>query len=224
MHSRSAQRRLAIAGALTGLILGVSACSSETPAALPSPSGTDAMGSAPTSATATTTTVPATPSPTSGGGSSALPAGWVLCQNELRGSSMGYPGGWFTTELRPADKCSQFHPEEFTIPAGGEFPLTALNAVQTGVTVAQYVADATNPDFVTVNARSSTTVLGMATQKFETTSTGEGLYEAGTKVYGYAINRGGRAFVVWSSARPGEARYASWKTIVDQAVSTLRFL
>jgi hypothetical protein len=142
----------------------------------------------------------------------------------LRGTSMGYPGGWYTTQLTPAAKCSQFHPEEFTIPVNGEFPLTALNAGQTDETVAQYVSGATDAAFATVNHRSTTSVPGMTAEKFETTSNGEGLYEAGTKVYGYAINRGGRSFVVWTSAHPGESRFGSWKTIVDQAITTLRFL
>jgi hypothetical protein len=186
------------------------------------------MGSAPASSAPAATTPPsavttAAPSPT-GGGSAVLPAGWTLCQNVLRGSSMAYPGGWFTTELRPADRCSQFHPEAFTIPAAGEFPLTALNAVQTEESLAQYMAQATDPAFVTVTRRTSTTVLGLPAERFETNSLGEGLDELGTRVYGYAINRGGKAFVVWTVARAGETRYASWKTIVDQAVTTLRFL
>jgi len=34
---------------------------------------------------------------------------------------------------------------------------------------------------------------------------------------------GERAFVVRTAARPGEGRYAEWKSIVDVAKDTLRF-
>jgi hypothetical protein len=228
---RSVLRWLA-APAVGVLLVVLAACGASGPGAADAttpPPGSDSVGSAPP---------PSGPPPTTGSGGGggggggtptggppeALPASWRLCQNPSRGTSMGYPGDWFTTELRPAEKCSQFHPDEFTIPEAGEYPLTALNAVQTTQTPAAYVAAITDPMFATTLLREPTTVLGRAATRIETRSTGEGLYEAGTRWYGYVINRGGKAFVLFATAQPGETRYSSWKFVVDTAKGTLRFL
>ena len=121
-----ARHRLALMTALAAAFVVVAAgCaggSSGEAAPTTSPSPTAALGGAPSTAPTTPATTPA-PSPT--GESPALPAGWTLCQNPTRGSSMGYPGGWYTTSLRPAEKCSQFDPAAFTIPEAGEYPITA---------------------------------------------------------------------------------------------------
>jgi hypothetical protein len=137
---------------------------------------------------------------------------------------MGYPADWFTTSLTPADACSMFHPEPFTIPVAGEFPLVALNAVQTDESLATYQSHITDPMYFTTISVTSTTVLGMPAMKFETTSLGEGLDSPGTRRYGYIIDRSGRAFVIWTVARAGESRYNDWKFNVDIARGSLRFL
>jgi hypothetical protein len=197
-------------------------CSTSTPqAADPSSNAFD-------NATATT---PAATSPaasaTGGGGTTPvedLPASWKLCQNQLRGSSMGYPGDWFTTSLGASDKCSLFNETEFTIVQNAEYPLVAMSATQADAPLASYIADATNPADVTVQLKENTTVAGKAAVKFETTSLGQGLYDAGTRFYGYAIDRGTRTFVLMTVAVPGETKYNSRKFIVDTAKGTLRFL
>lgn len=221
MRSRPATLGLALVAALAVATAAGCASPDPSPSGSPSPSATVGLGSAPPDAT---TEPPAGPTPTPSSGGGILPAGWTLCQNPIRGSSIAYPGGWFTSYLRPAEKCSQFHPEEFVIPEAGEYPLTALNATQSTETFATYMSQATDTANVTVVSRTSTTVIGLPAEKFETSDRGEGLYDAGTRFYGYAINRGGRAFVVYAMARPGEPRYAEWKTVVDTAVTTVRFL
>jgi hypothetical protein len=220
-------RRTAAAALLGLLAVTASACGDADPSAPTSPSpdtGTAVVG---TSASATT--IAESPPPgTAGDGAEppaeVLPASWRLCQNPLRGSSMGYPGDWFTTSMGASDACSMFHPTAFTIPVAGEFPLVALNAVQTDDSLATYVGHMTDPMFQTTVRNEATTVLGLLARRFEVTSLGEGLDEVGTRRYGYVIDRGGRAFVIYTVARAGETRYDNWKFIVDTAKGTLRFL
>src|ERR1044071_3216561 len=58
----------------------------------------------------------------------SLPHGWQRCVNPVENYSIGYPGNWYTAQIRPEEVCAQFHPSRFTIPAESEYPLTALNA------------------------------------------------------------------------------------------------
>lgn len=173
----------------------------------PSPSGTSGSPTATTSAS-----------------TAALPAGWRVCRNQTQGFAIGYPGDWFTTSLTAAQACNQFHPTTFTIVANSEYPLTALNAAQSMQSVDSYVRDRTDPHyFTTVSQENAGKIAGLVAIRLESITTGEGLDEAGTRYYGYILNRAGQAFGVWTAAAPKEARYHEWKGVVDQAVQTLTF-
>jgi len=147
----------------------------------------------------------------------ATPVDWPRCTNDIAGYSIGYPTGWHTTQLRPAEACTQFHPSAFTIPAGGEYPLTALNAAR----IAQWPP---TPDstFERTLLWERTTVRGQAALRYETASTGQGLYPEGTRRYGYVIQVGGQLMSVFTLAGPGESRLAAWKAVVDEAAATVQ--
>jgi hypothetical protein len=205
---------------LTAVALGTTACGTpadvtqpptEPPVAVSTPAGGG--------------TVAAGTTPAAGGGPvEDMPASWKLCQNQLRGSSMGYPGEWFTTSLSESDKCSLFHETAFTIVPNSEYPLVAMTAVQVDAPLAQYIADATSASEVTTLLKENTTVAGRPAVRFETKSVQSGLYDVGTRQYGFAIDRGSRTFVLSTLAVPSETRYNSWKFVVDTARGTLRFL
>ena len=137
---------------------------------------------------------------------------------------MGYPGDWFTTSLNANDKCSLFHETSFTIVANAEYPLVAMTAVQVDATLSAYIADAPSASDVTTLLKENTTVAGRAAVRFETKSVQSGLYDVGTRHYGYAIDRGSKVFVLSTLGVPRETRYDSWKFVVDTARGTLRFL
>jgi hypothetical protein len=99
-----------------------------------------------------------------------------------------------------------------------------MTAVQVDTTLADYIAGITAPSEATTLLKENTTVAGKAAVRFETKSLQEGLYDAGTRHYGYAIDRGSRVFVLSTLAVPSETRYNSWKFVVDTAKGTLRFL
>jgi hypothetical protein len=215
--------RLVAAAAL--IVLGATACSADGGTGTPTP-GTSALGASTADTTEATASTP--PSDGAGGGAEPpverFPASWRACDNSLRGSSIGYPADWFTTSMGLADVCSMFHPTSFTIPVAGEFPMVALNNTQTDASLATYQSQITDPRYFTTIRVEPTTVLGLPAVKFETTSLGEGLDEPGTRRYGYIIDRSGRAFVIWTVARSSESRYTEWKTVVDIARGSLRFL
>lgn len=151
------------------------------------------------------------------------PAAWKRCYNPPGGYSVAYPEEWYTVEGQYL--CRFFHPEPFTIPENSEFPLLALNVEQTQYTIAEYRAIVTDPMYYTTVLNEDVTILGRPGVRFETVATGEGLNEAGTRRYGYLIDHGGgKALVVWTVALPSESRYDSWKSIVDVARDTVRFL
>lgn len=211
--------RSLIVAVLAALALGTAACSTPTdvtgsptdpPVAVSTPSAGDTIAAGSPAA--------------SGGPVEDMPASWKLCQNQLRGSSMGYPGDWFTTSLNENDKCSLFHETAFTIVANSEYPLVAMTAVQVDAPLAQYIADATAPSDVTTLLKENTTVAGKPAVRFETKTVQSGLYDVGTRHYGFAIDRGSRTFILSTMGVPSESRYDSWKFVVDTARGTVRFL
>lgn len=205
------------------VLLGATACGGGTPGpgepgpSTPLPSGDAVLGTLePTPDPADSPTVPA---------DERMPASWRACDNPPGGYSVGYPGDWHTATLDGQFACSFFHPEPFTIVANSEFPRVALQASQTGETVATYRDQVTDPEYYTVVRDEDVTVLGRPGVRFETVSLGLGLDEAGVRRYGYLIdNGGGNAFVVYTVADPGESRYDDWTFVVDIARDSIRFL
>jgi hypothetical protein len=146
-----------------------------------------------------------------------LPEGWLRCVNAVAGYSIGYPSGWYTTQIRSAEVCAQFHPSRFTIPLESEYPLTALNARRVEGLPAR-----TDTAYEHTLLWQDVTVGGRRAVRFETSSTGEGQGLAGTRQYGYVIRHGGGLISVHTTAEPGETRYSAWKAVVDEAAHTLR--
>jgi hypothetical protein len=141
---------------------------------------------------------------------------WRRCVNPSENYSIGYPRGWYTTQIRPQEVCAQFHPTRFTIPLESEYPLTALNVKR--VTA---LPSRTSTEFERTLRWQRTTVAGRSAVRFETSSTGAGMDQAGTRRYGYVLRLGHGLISVHTAAGPDETRYAAWKTVVNKAVRTL---
>jgi hypothetical protein len=208
----SPKSRLLLAAVIGASVLSIGACGR--PAAVEAvealPPATEpgaAAPSAPVTASGTAHSPPA---------GSSLPRGWRRCVNPIEKYSIGYPGTWHTTQIRPAEACVQFHPSRFTIPLESEYPLTALNAKRV-----QALPSRTGTGSERTLFWKRTTVAGRHAVRFETASTGEGLNRAGTRTYGYVIRLGHSLISVHTTAEPGESRYAAWKTVVNKAVRTL---
>jgi hypothetical protein len=218
---RSSQLVAILAACAAMLLAGCSTASPTVP-----PSDRQPAASASTGPTAAST---ARPSPTASPSTSAsplqpalLPTGWQSCTNAHEGFEIGYPGGWYTASLNPEQACRQFHPTRFTVPVGGEYTLTALNAVQTPEVFDPSRSGMRDPSVRTM-LREEMTVGGRRAVRFEEALIEAGFYPLGTMKYGYVIDRDGREFAVFTMAVPAETRYTDWKPVVDLAVETLRF-
>jgi hypothetical protein len=211
-HRPGSPTRLVLAAVIGVSALGVGGCGR--PAAvgesahLP-PAVTSGTAGSAALVTASKADTPAAPGP-------SLPHGWRRCVNTVENYSVGYPGDWYTTQIRPEEVCAQVHPSRFTIPPESEYPLTALNVRRVPAPPSR-----TDTMFDRTLLWEKTTVAGRRGVRFETSSTGEGLYQAGTRQYGYVIRLGRGLISVHTTAEPGETRYAAWKSVVDRAVRTL---
>jgi len=221
---RPATLLAALATAAAVLAAGCSVAAPSAPAGASAQPSTG-MASAPATSPSPPPSPLPTPSPTpSPSLPASLPSGWQSCTNSHAGFEIGYPAGWYTTELNPDQVCQQFHPTAFTIPVDGEYPQTALNAVQT-----QYLFDPgrSGPGTTcgSLQMREPTTVGGARAVRYEEYLSGQGMYAEGTRKYGYVIDRDGLEFAVFTMADPGVSAddYADWKAVVDQVVDTLRF-
>jgi hypothetical protein len=116
-----------------------------------------------------------------------------------------------------------FHPDPFTIVPNSEGPLVALHANQSTMTAAQTLAGFTDPVHYTTILSEPTTAVGRPAHRFEVVSLGVAMISAGTRFYGYIIDRGGKAFTLYTVAAAGEPRYNNWKFVVDTAKGTLKF-
>jgi hypothetical protein len=208
----SPRSRLMLAAVLAVSALGIGACgrpASIEAGALPPAAAPDAA-------------VAATPAVSLGAGLARpaarppAPQVWRRCVNSSENYSIGYPRGWYTTQIRPQEVCAQFHPTRFTIPPDSEYPLTALNVKR--VTA---LPSRTSTEFERTLRWQRTTVAGRSAVRFETSSTGAGMDQAGTRRYGYVLRLGHSLLSVHTAAAPGETRYAAWKTVVNKAVRTL---
>jgi hypothetical protein len=198
---------------IAAVALAVAGCSTASPGAsveaTPTATAASSLPVATPSAVASPSSATPAPSPS---------AAWVTCVNPHVGYAIDYPAGWYTTSIRPEEICTQFHPNEFTIPVGGEYPLTAL--MVHGSTDPQDAWPVESDPGMIVLLREDTTVNGRRAIRYEVRFTPEAMLGDGTMRYGYQVEWDGGVFEVASMADPGvpAADYAAWKTIVDDAV------
>lgn len=165
---------------------------------------------------APTTTV-APPSTTPIGG---LPAGWDVCTNAQRGYSVGHPAGWHT-----AYGCRYLDPEPLDIPPNTDGFFSAV-AVVDGDTSFDQARQRLTDRFVVIVLREETTIGDRRAVRYETSATGEGLFDKGSRLYSVVLDNGGRAFEVLTAWFPGTStsEYELRKRMVDEVVKTVRFL
>lgn len=158
-----------------------------------------------------------------GATSAAPPPGWKVCTNPLRGYAIAYPGGWYTAQLRPSERCTAFDPQPFRVEPGTERPLTRLEVSIENAPAARVAGWFVDRRFYR-GRQVPTRVNGRRGYRFETVANGQGIFPAGTRFYGYVLDRGGRAFVVQTGVPPRRPGYASFTRVVDRAVASVRFL
>lgn len=154
-----------------------------------------------------------------------LPAEWNLCTNPTHRFRIGYPPLWHTTHPEPRLACWFFDPEPFEVEPNTEFPLVALTAFPERERFRVVLDGLTEAQFADTVLREETEIAGRPAVRIETVATGQGLYERGTRTYGYVVDRDGSAFLLTAAGLPtiAEGEWQSRKQIADRAADTLRF-
>lgn len=147
-------------------------------------------------------------------------AGWTSCTNREGGFSIGHPAGWYT-----ALGCRFLDPKPLDITPRSDGFVAALMTHEGEITFAAASARQTNETSV-VLLQEATTVGSRRAVRYETEATGNGLYDKGTRLYRYVLDRNGQSFEVSTAWFPGTstADYQTRKGWVDQAIKTVRFL
>lgn len=193
--------RLGFRAALVALVLGLTACQSDSPDASESPDAAE-------------------PSPT--GSAEAAPVEYDTCTNTVSGYSIDYPENWTISTGEYA--CRWADQETFVVAPGTEGPSTAIMVFDSPDPFDKVVSGTFDELFYKTNLREDTTVAGRRAVRFDVVAaTGEGLSPESTPSYGYVIDNDGRGFVVSTEQLPGDTGYEEDKKALDEAVKTLKF-
>jgi hypothetical protein len=160
----------------------------------------------------------------------SLPAGWERCTNGALGYSIGHPGDWFTTDVLdgapdPANACRWFSPDPFgpqgnVVPEGWGYPLE----VAIRGPFDQALAQDTDPELVNVLLDEELFVQGHRAVRLEFETLSDLIGDTGLH-YEYVIELDAETTLIvhTTAARGITGDYEENKTIVDDAVDTLRF-
>jgi hypothetical protein len=160
-----------------------------------------------------------------------LPSGWERCTNGAFGYSMGYPGDWFTTdvfdgEADPANACRWFSPDAFgpdgnVVAEGWGYPLE----IGVGGSFDQELRQVLDPELARVVQQEELVVEGHRAVRIEYETLIDVVADTGLH-YQYLVELDPETtLIVHTTETRGIAgEYQENKTIVDEAVDTLRFL
>jgi hypothetical protein len=148
--------------------------------------------------TLTTTTTTAAPTSTS---SSTVAGGLTQsCTTDVAHARIHYPSGWYTSDGEV--ECLLFDPHPITVIPDSEQPFTAVYVSYRDTDLATSVVQERSPDFVTLEDEQTTTLGGRSAVCLTMTSNGEGLLEAGTRLYVCLVDFAGHTLVVGSNRPP----------------------
>ena len=165
---------------------------------------------------------PVTTGATTGDTTPQTPGDRRECTNTAFRFQLSFPAGWETVERGPR-ACLVLDPRPIPVPRAGDAPVAAIEVQPAQETFANIVATMTDGRFARVLARTDERVSGRAAAVVEYEATGEGLEDAGTRVYAWVVDGpGGRAFVVRASTAAGDD-YDATKPVVDDVARSLRF-
>ena len=161
---------------------------------------------------------------------SEIPTGWKKCTNASAGFSIGYPGDWHTTDVfdgvpDPANACRWFSPDPFgpqgnVVPEGWGYPLE----VAIRGPFDQVRAQETDPELADVLVEEELFVDGHRAVRLEYETLNDPIADTGLH-YEYVIELDAETTLIvhTTATREITGDYEESKTIVDEAVDTLRF-
>jgi len=172
----------------------------------------------------------APPEPLPTGTNQNVPDGWVRCTNTAVGYSIGYPGEWFTTDVfdgqaDPANACMWFSPTPFgqegnVVAEGWGYPLE----VGVGGSFDQELQQVLDPELTQIVEQEALAIEGHRVVRIEYQALNDVV--AGPELhyqYLVSLDPGTTLIVHTTDARGIAGDYDVNKTVVDDAVDTLRF-
>jgi hypothetical protein len=189
------QPKLALAAML---VIGVVAC--ETP---PPPAAPPAAGTANSAEIA---------------GSEPVPELGGECTNREGNFTVRYPAAWQTNRGDVVGPCSIFDPDPIEIPVDSEFPIEF--AVMMNVERAPFASLTGEMLGRRDISKEATDVDGRQAVRIESESTGEGLYDAGIRSYGYFVDLGETTMIAttWDA---GSLPFEQKRRILDAMMATV---
>jgi hypothetical protein len=160
----------------------------------------------------------------------SLPAGWERCTNAALGYSIGYPGDWFTTDVfdgqaDPANACRWFSPDPFgpdgnVVVEGWGYPLE----IGVGGSFDQELQGVLDPELARVLQQEELVVEGHRAVRIEYETLIDVVAETGLH-YQYLVELDPETTLIvhTTETRGITGDYQENKTVVDEAVDTLRF-
>jgi hypothetical protein len=143
-----------------------------------------------------------------------------ICVNTAYGFALAYPRGWHTDQISPEGACFFFDPKPFEVPEASDISGTALEVQVPQQDPDALVRSMVDPRFTTSRKREPATAGGRRAVKVELVTNGEGLFDAGTHVYAYVIDRDKiPPVVIQTTALPGAPLR---REVVDRAARSLR--
>lgn len=142
------------------------------------------------------------------------------CANPVEGYALRYPADWRVNTGEILSPCSLFDPEPIDIPRHSEIPIDI--AIMIDVESAPFetlTADVLGRRDV---SRQETTVNGRRAMRIEGESTGEGLYDRGTRSYQYFVDLGDSTMVA-STYDAGSLSFDRKHRILDAMMETVAF-
>jgi hypothetical protein len=166
------------------------------------------------------------PTPSPSPSEAAIPPGWSLCTNPVKKFSIGYPGGWVTRNEGAEDACGIFDPEAIDYPREGPSSAGMIVIAALTTTVDELVTQITAPEAERRVLKKEESRIGERRAVIlETEATGRGDETGRSRIYEYVVDKDGAAFTVRTYAEPNRlSRHAEFRSVIDQAVKTLKFL
>lgn len=198
------------------LLTFAAACASGEDAGAPATSSSSTSST--TRGSATSTSSPTTTGPAS----TTIPQAPQTCTSS-EGFSVEVPAGWVVNDGSVVPPCSQFHRDDFTVPAGTDERVAAITAYREAVPYSTAAQPQEGED------RAVTAVDGRQAVRLAYEFSGEGLYPAGTPITSYIVDLGEETLFLDTIGTPAfdyEAnvevvdRMAQTLTITDPAVDT----
>ena len=155
-----------------------------------------------------------------------IPRGWSVCANRAVGYAVAYPSHWHEADLDGERACSFFDPEPIEVPENSDVYGFALEVSAAQETFAAVVRSFTAPPFFSSSSQVQVEISGgpggpKQASRFETTATGEGLYERGQVSYVYVVNRGEQPPLVLQTWKSAGVDWPARKKVLDRVVATL---